>query len=198
MSSNYYSMEDEHTILDRVRGGEHRAFGQLIDRHKDGAFTLALRILGSREEAEETVQDAFLRAHRGLADFRGDARFGTWLYRIVYNLSMTRVTRRKPQAERLDALPEEPADVVRESEAGGILERLERQEAADLLAKGLAKLPEQYRLAVELFYLQEQSYEEIATIMEIPIGTVKTYLFRARARLKVLLADAVNEEVRAA
>ena len=64
--------------------------------------------------------------------------------------------------------------------------------------KGLAKLPEQYRVAVELFYLQEQSYEEIATIMEIPLGTVKTYLFRGRARLKVLLADAVNEEVRAA
>ena len=85
-------MEDEQTILERVRGGEHRAFVQLIDRHKDGAFTLALRILGSREEAEETVQDAFLRAHRGLADFRGDARFATWLYRIVFNLSMTRVT----------------------------------------------------------------------------------------------------------
>jgi RNA polymerase sigma factor (sigma-70 family) len=191
-------MDDEYTILDRVRAGDHRAFGLLIDRHKDGAFTLALRILGSREEAEEVVQDAFVRAYRGLGEFRGDSRFGTWLYRIVFNLSMTRAKRRRPRTESLDSLPEEPADLVGESDGGGILERLERQDAMDLLAKGLAKLPEHYRIAVELFYLQEQSYEEIATIMAIPIGTVKTYLFRARARLKVLLAKAVNEEVRAA
>lgn len=191
-------MDDEKTILERVRAGDRRAFGQLIDLHKDGAFTLALRILASREEAEETVQDAFLRAHRGLAEFRGESRFGTWLYRIVFNLSMTRVKRRRAPAESLDALPAEPADIVRETDGTGILERLERQEAADLLAQGLAKLPEHYRVAVELFYLQEQSYEEIATIMAIPMGTVKTYLFRARARLKVLLADAVNEDVRAA
>ena len=191
-------MDAEHTILDRVRSGDTRAFGLLIERHKDGAYTLAFRILNSREEAEETVQDAFLRVYRGLAGFRGDSRFATWLYRIVFNLSMTRVKRRRAPAESLDAQGEEPGDVIREMEGGGILEHLERQEAAALLAKGLAQLPHHHRIAVELFYLQEQSYEEIATIMGIPLGTVKTYLFRGRMRLKVLLADAVHREEKAA
>ncbi len=191
-------MDAEQTILDRVRSGDTRAFGLLIERHKEGAYTLALRILNSREEAEETVQDAFLRVYRGIAGFRGDSRFATWLYRIVFNLSMTRVKRRRTPAESLDAHGEEPGDIVRETEGGGILEHLERQEAAALLAKGLAKLPHHHRIAVELFYLQEQSYEEIATIMGIPLGTVKTYLFRGRMRLKVLLADAVHEEEKAA
>lgn len=197
-SSNKYSMEDERTILDRVRAGDRRAFGLLVDLHKDGAFTLALRILGSREEAEETVQDAFLRVHRGLDSFRGDSRFATWLYRIVFNLGMTRVKRRRTPVESLDAHGEEPADVIREAEGGGVLEHLERQEAVALLAKGLAMIPEHHRIAIELFYLQEQSYEEIATIMCVPLGTVKTYLFRGRVRLKLLLGGAVNEEGRAA
>ena len=191
-------MDDERTILEKVRAGDRRAFGDLIDLHKDGAFTLALRILASREEAEEAVQDAFLRAYRGLASFRGDSRFGTWLYRIVFNLSMTRVKRKRPPAESLDAHAGEPVDMVRDAEGGGVLEHLERQDTVALLAKGLMRLPEPHRIAVELFYLQEQSYEEIATIMGVPLGTVKTYLFRGRARLKGLLAEAVNDEERAA
>jgi RNA polymerase sigma-70 factor (ECF subfamily) len=197
-SSNRYSMDDEQTILDRVRAGDQRAFGQLVDLHKDGAFTLALRILASREEAEETVQDAFLRVHRRLASFRGDSRFATWLYRIVFNLSTTRVKRRRTPAESLDAHAEEAMDMVRDAEGGGVLEHLERQETVALLAKGLTRLPEPHRIAVELFYLQEQSYEETATIMGIPLGTVKTYLFRGRVRLKLLLAEMMNEEERAA
>ena len=191
-------MDDEQRILDRVRAGDRRAFGQLVDLYKDGAFTLALRLLASREEAEETVQDAFFRVYRGLASFRGDSRFSTWLYRIVYNLAMTRVKRRRAPTESLDAYAEEPATLVRDPNAGGILEHLERKDAVALLVRGLARLPEHHRIAVELFYLQEQSYEEVGAIMGIPLGTVKTYLFRGRVRLKMLLADAVNEEERAA
>ncbi len=191
-------METEHAILERVRAGDARAFGLLIELHKDGAFTLAVRILGSREEAEEVVQDAFLRAYQGLASFRGESRFGTWLYRIVFNLSMTRVSRRKRPAQSLDLLTDDECPAVLDGEGMDVLDKMERDEQVQRLDRVMKALPDGHRIAVELFYLQEQSYEEIADIMDIPLGTVKTYLFRGRARLKSLLARDVDKNVRAA
>lgn len=191
-------MESEHAILERVRTGDTRAYGLLIDRHRDGAYTLAVRILGSREEAEETVQDAFLRAYQALGSFRGDSRFGTWLYRIVFNLSMTRVSRRRPPAQSLDVLTEEGPPSVLDTEGLDVLDRMEREEQVRRVDRLMRSLPDSHRIAVELFYLQEQSYEEIASIMDVPLGTVKTYLFRGRARLRSLLARDVDKNVRAA
>lgn len=191
-------MEAEHAILERVRAGDTRAFGLLIARHTDGAYTLAVRILRSREEAEETVQDAFLRAYQSLGSFRGESRFGTWLYRIVFNLSMTRVSRRRPPAHSLDVLTEEECPVALDADGLDVLEKMERDEQVRQLDQLMKMLPEAHRIAVELFYLQEQSYEEIADIMDIPLGTVKTYLFRGRARLRSLLAREVDKNVRAA
>jgi len=86
---------DDHRIISSVVSGDSRAFSVLVDRYKDRAFSLAVRLVGRREEAEEIVQDAFVKAFKGLSGFRGDARFGTWLHRIVYNLCMTRVSRRR-------------------------------------------------------------------------------------------------------
>ncbi len=191
-------MDAEHLILERVRAGDHRALASLIERHKDRAYTLAFRILGSRVEAEEVVQDAFLRAYQNIASFRGDASFGTWLYRIVFNLSMTIRSRRRQPAQPLDTLVEEPAEGAYDDRTWDALDRLEHQEQAALLERVLRSLPEQHRIAVELFYLQEQSYEEIVVIMGVPLGTVKTYLFRARKRLKVLLARTADGKVMAA
>ena len=191
-------MDSELVILERVRAGDHRAFGLIIDRHKDAAFTLAVRILGSREEAEETVQDAFLRAYQALGTFRGESRFGTWLYRIVFNLSMTRVNRRRRPHETIESMDDDMHAQALDDGTPDILERMEEEEIANRLARSMRGLPERHRIALELFYLQEQSYEEIATIMAVPVGTVKTYLFRGRARLKVLLVRDDDGNVRAA
>jgi RNA polymerase sigma factor (sigma-70 family) len=191
-------MDAEQTILEKVKGGDHRAFGILVERHKDEAFTLAVRLLGSREEAEETVQDAFLRAYQALGSFRGESRFGTWLYRIVYNLCMTRVARRRPRTEPLDTLVDGMGDDTVRMESIDLLEKLDQESVMRCLRVSLGALPAPHRIAVELFYLQEQSYEEIATIMNVPLGTVKTYLFRGRTRLRALLVQESNGEVRAA
>lgn len=191
-------MDAEQIILDNVKAGDHRAFAILVERHKDEAFTLALRLLGSREEAEEAVQDAFLRAYQALGSFRGESRFGTWLYRIVYNLCMTRVARRRPRTEPLEILTDERCEDAVAAESIDLLEKLDQEEFMRSLQNSLGALPAPHRVALELFYLQEQSYEEIATIMDVPLGTVKTYLFRARTRLRALLVRENDGEVRAA
>ncbi len=89
-------------IIDEVRAGNSRSYAFLVDRHKDRALTLALRLVGARHEAEELVQDAFLKAFRNLGRFRGEARFGTWFYRILYNLCMTRLRRRSTAPQMLE------------------------------------------------------------------------------------------------
>jgi RNA polymerase sigma-70 factor, ECF subfamily len=189
-------IDQDQTILEQVRRGETRSFGVLVDRHKDRALTLALRLLGDRGEAEELVQDAFLRAYRNLDQFRGDARFSTWFYRILYNLCMTRVTRRRPPAEPLDGLDERRLDVA-PGEASA-LERLEEEELHTMLAEGIAGLPERYRAVVTLFYVQEMNLDEVARVLDLPAGTVKTHLFRARALLKTRLTAHDKNEVRVA
>jgi RNA polymerase sigma-70 factor (ECF subfamily) len=189
-------IDQDQTLIDGIRKGETRRFAALVDRHKDRSLTLALRLVGNRAEAEELVQDAFLRAYRSLDQFRGDARFSTWFYRILYNLCMTRVTRRKPAPEPLDGLDERLVD-AQPGEAGA-LERLEEAEVHAMLADGIQELPERYRTVVTLFYVQEMSLEEVAEVLSLPAGTVKTHLFRARAQLKRSLTKRMKNEVRVA
>jgi RNA polymerase sigma factor (sigma-70 family) len=189
-------IDQDTTVIDEVRRGNTRRFSLLVDRHKDRALTLALRLVGDRGEAEELVQDAFLRAFRSLDQFRGDARFGTWLYRILYNLCMTRVSRRKPGPEPLEGIDETRLECAPGD--AGALERLEQEELHAMLQTAIDELPEQYRTVVTLFYVQEMGLDEVAAVLDIPEGTVKTHLFRARARLKAILTTRVKNEVRVA
>jgi RNA polymerase sigma-70 factor (ECF subfamily) len=184
----------DHELVDGIRRGNLRDFSLLVDRYQDRAFTLAARVLGDPASAEEAVQDAFLKAYRGIATFRGDAAFGTWFYRIVYNCCLTRARRRTPERTSLD--DEDAAEPV--SEDPGADQRLEEQETAALVNEILGELPAPWRAVVTLFYIEELKYEQIAEILGIPLGTVKTHLFRARARMKKLIAErfSVAEEHR--
>ena len=187
---------NDNQILDVVRSGNSRAYAVLVDRHKEKAMTLAVRMLGSREEAEEIVQDAFLKAYKNLDQFRGDAKFSTWLYRILYNLCITRVTRRKGKMETLD--PEE--DLSREttiSEDISVQERMEHEELKGLMVSEIEKLPAKLKSVVLLFYIQEMSYEEISTVTNTPLGSIKTYLHRGRNLLRKRLVGQLNGEVTA-
>lgn len=186
-------------IIREICEGNPRRFAVLVDRHKDRAFTLALRLVGERREAEELVQDAFMRAFHHLAEFRNDARFGTWFYRIVYNLCITKVTRRKGSPQFLDIQDETITETIQaDPEALSAQEHLEREEIRLLLASEIAGLPEHYRAAVTLFYVQEMKYEEMADIMNVPVGTVKSYLFRGRNLLRERIIGRMNREVHAA
>lgn len=172
-------------IVAQVRSGDTRRYAVLVDRHKDRALTLALRLAGNRGEAEELVQDAFLKAFQNLEQFRGAAKFSTWFYRILYNLCMTKVLRRKGKPDMIDIEDSERTGSVSvEQEEPSILERLEDEELREIVSGEIDGLPEKFRTVITLFYVQEMSYDEIVAVVDAPMGTVKTNLFRARTMLK--------------
>lgn len=166
----------------------------LVDRHKDKAFTLALRLVGDRRDAEELVQDAFVRAYKSLHAFRGDAKFSTWFYRIVYNLCMTRLSRRRSQPKNVELEHDETMDWLVDDDSLQIDEQLGNDELGEIMKEELDKMPERFKSIVTLFYVQEMSYEEICAVMQLPLGTVKTHLFRARTMLRKRMAIRLKGE----
>jgi RNA polymerase sigma-70 factor, ECF subfamily len=191
--------DTDRDIIDQVRAGNTRRYAVLVDRNKDKALTLALRLVGNRHEAEELVQDAFLRAFKSLDQFRGEAKFGTWLYRILYNLCMTKVTRRRGTFEQLDVDDEKGLDnTLVDNDEPSIHERLEDEELEEMISSEIDGLPEKYRTVITLFYVQEMSYEEIIAVLNTPIGTVKTNLFRARNLLKERVLGRMKGEMKVA
>jgi len=173
-------MTDEQ-IIGRVRGGETRLFGELVQRYQDPVFGMALRFLGGRGDAEDVAQEVFLRAYRGLDVFKGEAKFSTWLYRITYNLC-TDWLRRNRRVDRKAAMIEEAFEVAdtRVNLEEGILQ----SETRDNVWKALDRLDERYRSVVVLLYYQKMSYEQIAAVLALPVKTVETRLYRARKLLR--------------
>lgn len=176
-------MTDEQ-VVDRVRGGEPRLFAELVARHQDAVYATSLRLLGDAADAEDTAQEAFLKAFRGLAGFRGDAKFSTWLYRITVNLCADHARRsRRPdrRARTIDDAGEIPDG--RMDPEGGLLADEERK----AVERAVMGLEERYRSVVVLHYYQKLSYEEIATVLGMPLKTVETRLYRARRMLRNVL-----------
>jgi RNA polymerase sigma-70 factor (ECF subfamily) len=179
-------MTDEQ-LIGRVRGGETRLFGELVRRYQDPVFAMALRLLGSTRDAEDVAQEAFLRVHRGLEGFKGDAKFSTWLYRITCNLC-TDVLRRDRGPGRATLALDETAEMADPgvSFEQKVLDAEERQSLRDAL-EGLS---ERYRTLVVLHYYQGLPYQQIAEVLGMPLKTVETRLYRARRMLRERLEDA--------
>lgn len=177
---------DETALIQRSQAGDADAFGELVIRHQDFVYNLALRVVGEAAEAEDIAQDAFVRAWMGLANFRGQAQFRTWLYRIVTNLCYNRL----PGLRReLASLGDDCLDDIACDEALNIdpADRLEAKEQSVFLQRQIERLPKSYQLLVVLRYQQDLSYEEIVGVVNLPLGTVKTGLFRAKERLRQAL-----------
>ena len=171
---------DAPRFLDRLRAGDAPAFEELVMTYQHRVFGVALRMLGNRAEAEEVAQEAFVRAHRALGDFRGDAKLSTWLYAITSRLCLNRLA----SGERRMARQGEDA-LLRLSDAGPRPDAaLERRELETALGRAIAELPEDRRIVVVLRDLEGLSYEEIAQVLELELGTVRSRLHRARADLK--------------
>ena len=167
-------------IVERVRKGETRLFAELVSRYQDAVYGMAVRFVRSPGEAEDVAQEAFLRAFRGLAGFKGEARFSTWLYRITWNLCADWLRRhRRSGAERSIEDAAELADGRMDLE-GGLLAAEEKRKVRE----ALDSLDEKYRSVIVLLYYQKLSYEEIAAVLEVPLKTVETRLYRARRLLK--------------
>lgn len=175
--------------IERVLRGDTTAFRELVNRHKDYAFTLAFRILNSREDAEEAAQDAFVRAFNGLATFNRDAKFTTWLYRIVVNCALTVQQRRKMHTEDIDN-----AKILRG--ANDLTDNLKHKEQKYYIQKALKLLSPDDVTMITLFYLKENSLEEIADIVGIETNTVKVKLHRARKRLADAMQNLLKGEAK--
>ncbi|MEX2221766.1 MAG: sigma-70 family RNA polymerase sigma factor [Candidatus Rokuibacteriota bacterium] len=171
---------DAPRFLDRLRAGEATAFEELVMTYQHRLFGVALRMLGNAGEAQEVAQEAFIRAHRALPRFRGDAKLSTWLYAITSRLCLSRLA----SGERRLARQGEDALLRLSDSAPGPDAALERGELEAALQRAIAELPEDRRIVVVLRDLEGLSYEEIAQVLELELGTVRSRLHRARADLK--------------
>lgn len=177
-------------LIDRILKGETPAYRELVTRHKDYAFTIAYRILNSREDAEEAAQDAFVRAFNGLQNFNRDAKFTTWFYRVVMNAALTIQQKKKIVTEDIDNIPSNSV-LLR---GGDSTDNLKRKEQQHYIKEALKQLSPDDVTMITLFYLKEQSLEEIRDIVGIETNTVKVKLHRARKRLADVMQDMLKGE----
>jgi RNA polymerase sigma-70 factor (ECF subfamily) len=186
--------EGEMELVRKSCQGDQDAFAVLVRNHQRRAFTLAFRMLDDYEEAAEAVQEAFLAAWQGLHTFRGEARFSTWLYRVVYHCCLRVLEQRRRNSRDLDAATaqaEHQAVLESSQEVPALVADRERQST---IQQAIQELPGKYRAVLILRHLQELTYEEMAQALSLPVGTIKTHLFRARNLLKERLQSLEREE----
>lgn len=183
----------EAELVRRAQAGDMGAFAALVAEHQRFVYNLALRTLGDPHEAENMAQEAFVRAWLALPRFRQQAQFRTWLYRIVTNLCYNHLPRLRRELTTLSETELTAADPPDESLAD-LATGVEADERRNFLHRQIEALPESYRLLITLRYQQELSYEEIASVTSLPLGTVKTGLFRARTQLRQALRAFEEEQ----
>lgn len=180
------STNDEASLVAACRQGDRDAFRVLVERHQDRAWTLAMHLAGNDAEASEIVQQAFVKAFDAIARFRGEARFGTWLHRIVVN-AWRDEERRRRRLVPLDASAALPAPSLEEAS--------EARQRRALVWKAVAALPVRLRLPVVLRYVDDLSYEDIGRALGCRPGTVASRLHRAQRRLAAALGALEENEV---
>lgn len=169
------TIQEENRLIDRILAGEERCYAELVDQYKSYAYTIALKIVNDKAEAEEAAQDAFIKAFNYLKNFNRQARFSTWLYRIVFNTAISYKRKNKLITEGI-----ENKHVENPERADAAMERDDKQV---FVARALRKLNEADQLAIQLFYIKEFSLEEVADMMGQNANTVKVRIHRARQRL---------------
>ena len=185
--------DTDREIVQHVLDGDVRAFGLLVDKHKAKAMTLAVRILKNREDAEEALQDAFVRVYRALSSFEWKSNFSTWLYRIVYNTCATAAGKRNGKYHlSLDVMDEDGSRIEIESDELLPDMRMESDEFSKIVCEEVEKLPSAYGSTLTLFTIQVLSIEEIVQVTGLPLGTIKARLFRARAMLREAIVKRMN------
>jgi RNA polymerase sigma-70 factor (ECF subfamily) len=178
-------------LVERCRRRDNHAFTEIVDRYKDRVYWLVRRMVGSPID-EDLTQEVFLRAYQAIEGFQGRSSFRTWIYRIAHNLCVTELRKRSAHGEHISIEEEgdEKIHLLLPQSHDGLEEEIERRDLSEKVQALIGELPEKYRAVLTLFYLQQVKYEEISEIMGIPLGTVKTYIHRARLRLRELVLAA--------
>jgi len=185
---------NDNSIISRVLQGEQQAYAVLVKRYQNFVFTLCLRYAPLREDAEEIAQDVFIKAYRSLADFRGDAKFSTWLYTIVHTSCLTFLRKKRPDIKSLD---EEHVFAAADTKHSGLhANQAEQKSRVGMVNDAIRLLGPDDGKIITLFYKGEQSLEEIGRIMGIEPNTVKVKLHRARLRLKEKMEKHFTQEVK--
>ncbi|TWT88194.1 ECF RNA polymerase sigma factor SigW [Pseudobythopirellula maris] len=184
---------DDGPLIDATLAGDSEAYGNLVRRHQERLFQSLLRITGSAEEAEDVAQEAFVQAFVKLETFQRTARFYTWLYRIAFNLAVSKSRKRRPRVS-LSVVQEasglEPIDEGCAPDAP-----LAQGERAELLREAIAEMADDHREVLLLREFEGCDYQQIAEALSVPVGTVRSRLFRARMHLREKLAPLLQEDM---
>ncbi len=186
------SLEQDQPYVERTLNGDLNAFTILMDRYKYMVFTLAMRMVKNREEAEEIAQDTFLKIYNGLEGFKGNSKFSTWVYKIAYYRSLDYM---KKLGRGIDSTSIEMVTEKQVAEEEDIVKRLEQSERSKSIKDALQLLPGDDGILITLHYYEELSLFEIAQVMGISVNNVKVKLFRARKRLKQVLINKLEPEI---
>jgi len=175
------TLNKERELVNHAKQGDPDAFEVLVESHQQFVYNLALRTMANEEEARDLSQEAFLRAWRALPRFEGKSSFRTWLYRIVINLCYNRLPKMRRELTQLQI---ENIEDFPGGDSHEPVPQMEKTETRRILQQEIERLPSSYQALLQLRYRQELSYNDIAKVMELPLGTIKTGLYRARQRLQ--------------
>ncbi len=178
--------------IKEVQKGDREAFAEIVELYKNKVYSICYRMLGNPHEAEDLTQEAFLRAYVNIDRYQSNRKFSTWLYRIATNLCIDRIRKKKPDYS-LDAKIQGTEGLTMYSQLASTRslpeEEIVDMEMKDIVQEAIMNLPEKYRTVVVLKYIEELSLKEIGEILEMPVGTVKTRLYRGREALRKQLRN---------
>lgn len=187
-------MNEDIRHINMVLAGNHKAYAKLVQKYEGYVFTVVNRIVYNREEAEEAAQDVFIKAFKTLKSYRQSAKFSTWLYRIAYNTAIDYTRKKKRNIESIDQ--DDRFYHLKDNLHQGQFEQLQHQQREQYINELINNLPPNDGLLISLFYLKEQSIEEIAAIMNLSISNIKVKLFRLRKKLKLELEKILEHEAK--
>jgi len=183
------SSKPDSYYISQTLNGNVNAFAFLIEKYKHMVFTLSIRIVKNREEAEEISQDVFVKAYTNIKGFKGDSKFSTWIYKIAYYASLDAIKKSKRQVntESIDEIYEGDLGVLQNA-----LSYLEEQERKSIIKKSLLKLNEDEQVILTLYYFEEMPLKEISEVVNLSLDNIKVKLFRARKKLATILEHVVE------
>ena len=183
---------NDQVYIDKILDGDANAFSVLVDRYKDLVFTLAIRMMKNREEAEEVAQDTFIKTYKSLPKFKGDSKFSTWIYRVAYNTCLDRIKKNKRQQNTvtIDEYTEHQVKTI-----DNALDAIEAKERTAAIKACIDLLPSDDSFLLTLYYYEEQSLEEISKIIGLKPNNVKVKLFRSRKKLATILKERLDNEI---